>query len=283
MKSFGETIKEIRTARGITQSELAGSLINRTTLSKIENSFEEPSYENATKLINRLGITQIEFDYIRNDYQLNTKEQIIFDFFNIAYNSEVNKIASLLNRCEQFPNDQEIQKIKVILKAFNASSLREARSLVIPLWKSQVSKTDNWNVLDLYLLNMIFFVFNDDTMIGISSRAIKTIEGKYPFLKSLETNFLLNKAAILMTRQNFDNAAMTLVKAITLAKATFRYDKLLIAKGRLAICQKDKKEALYYLKMLKEIEADDVYNGLKADDVYNGLKDEIEQFDSRLS
>ena len=101
MKSFGETIKEIRTARGITQSELAGSLINRTTLSKIENSFEEPSYENATKLINRLGITQIEFDYIRNDYQLNTKEQIIFDFFNIAYNSEVNKIASLLNRCEQ--------------------------------------------------------------------------------------------------------------------------------------------------------------------------------------
>ena len=274
MKSFGETIKGIRTARGITQSELAGSLINRTTLSKIENSFEEPSYENATKLINRLGITQIEFDYIRNDYQLNTKEQIIFDFFNIAYNSEVNKIASLLNRCEQFPNDQEIQKIKVILKAFNASSLREARSLVIPLWKSQVSKTDNWNVLDLYLLNMIFFVFDDDTMIGISNRAIKTIEEKYPFLKSLETNFVLNKAAILMNRQNFDDAAMILVKAITLAKATFRYDKLLMAKGRLAICQKDKKEALYCLKVLKEVEADDVYNG---------LKDEIERFDSRLS
>ncbi|MCT6877328.1 MAG: helix-turn-helix domain-containing protein [Lactobacillus apis] len=274
MKSFGETIKEIRTARGITQSELAGSLINRTTLSKIENSFEEPSYENATKLIKRLGITQIEFDYIRNDYQFNAKEQIIFDLFNIAYNSEVNKIASLLNRCEQFPNDQEIQKIKVILKAFNASSLREARSLVIPLWKTQVSKTDNWNVLDLYLLNMIFFVFDDDTMIGISNRAIKTIEEKYPFLKSLETNFVLNKAAILMNRQNFDDAAMILVKAITLAKATFRYDKLLMAKGRLAICQKDKKEALYCLKVLKEIEADDVYNG---------LKDEIEQFDSRLS
>lgn len=274
MKSFGETIKGIRTARGITQSELAGSLINRTTLSKIENSFEEPSYENATKLIKRLGITQIEFDYIRNDYQFNTKEQIIFDLFNIAYNSEVNKIASLLNRCEQFPNDQEIQKIKVILKAFNASSLREARSLVIPLWKNQVSKTDNWNVLDLYLLNMIFFVFDDDTMIGISNRAIKTIEEKYPFLKSLETNFVLNKAAILMNRQNFDDAAIILVKAITLAKATFRYDKLLMAKGRLAICQKDKKEALYCLKVLKEIEADDVYNG---------LKDEIEQFDSRLS
>lgn len=274
MKSFGETIKEIRTARGITQSELAGSLINRTTLSKIENSFEEPSYENATKLIKRLGITQIEFDYIRNDYQFNAKEQIIFDLFNIAYNSEVNKIASLLNRCEQFPNDQEIQKIKVILKAFNASSLREARSLVIPLWKTQVSKTDNWNVLDLYLLNMIFFVFDNDTMIGISNRAIKTIEEKYPFLKSLETNFVLNKAAILMNRQNFDDAAMILVKAITLAKATFRYDKLLMAKGRLAICQKDKKEALYCLKVLKEIEADDVYNG---------LKDEIEQFDSRLS
>lgn len=274
MKSFGETIKEIRTARGITQSELAGSLINRTTLSKIENSFEEPSYENATKLIKRLGITQIEFDYIRNDYQFNAKEQIIFDLFNIAYNSEVNKIASLLNRCEQFPNDQEIQKIKVILKAFNASSLLEARSLVIPLWKTQVSKTDNWNVLDLYLLNMIFFVFDDDTMIGISNRAIKTIEEKYPFLKSLETNFVLNKAAILMNRQNFDDAAMILVKAITLAKATFRYDKLLMAKGRLAICQKDKKEALYCLKVLKEIEADDVYNG---------LKDEIEQSDSRLS
>lgn len=274
MKTFGETIQQIRKSRGITQAELASNILNRTTLSKIENSLEEPSYENACRLIKRLGVSQVEFDYIRNNYSFSLKQQVILDFFNIAFNSEVNKINSLLKKCAEFPNDNEIKKISFILNAFKANNLTESRKMILPVWKAQIAKIDSWNVMDLFLLNMIFFIFDDDTMIGISNRAIKTIENKYPFLKSLEENFILNKAGILMNRKKFDDAKVLLKKAIQLAKETFRHDKLFLAKGRLAICQKDKKEALHCLQILKDMEADEVYTG---------LVDEIKEFSYRLN
>lgn len=273
MKTFGETIQKIRKSRGITQSELSNNLLNRTTLSKIENSLEEPSYQNASQLIKRLGITQVEFDYIRNNYNFSPKEKVIFDFFNIAYNSEVKKIDILLKKCSEFPDDNELKKISLILKAFKSGNLDSARKLILPFWQSQGSEIDNWNIFDLYLLNMIFFVFDEETMIGISNRAIETIESKYPFLESLEENFVLNKTAILMSRKKFNTAAQILTKAITLAKSTFRYDKLFMAKGRLAICQKNKTKALQCLNTLKAMEAMDVYHG---------LQDEINEFADRF-
>lgn len=273
MKTFGETIQKIRKSRGITQAELSNNLLNRTTLSKIENSLEEPSYQNASQLIKRLGITQVEFDYIRNNYSFSPKEKIIFDFFNIAYNSEVKKIDILLKKCSKFPNDNELKKVSLILKAFKSEDLDSARKLILPFWQSQGSEIDNWNIFDLYLLNMIFFVFDEETMIGISTRAIETIEHKYPFLESLEENFVLNKTAILMSRKKFNTAAQILTKAITLAKSTFRYDKLFMAKGRLAICQKNKTKALQCLNTLKAMEAMDVYHG---------LQDEINEFADRF-
>lgn len=273
MKTFGETVQQIRKSRGITQTELADNILNRTTLSKIENSLEEPSYENACRLIQRLGISQVEFDYIRNNYGFSPKQQVILDFFNIAFNSEDNKIDSLLNKCAELPNDNEIKKISFILNAFKADNLDDSRKMILPVWKTQIAKIDSWNVLDLFLLNMIFFIFDDDTMIGISNRAIETIENKYPFLRSLKENFILNKAAILMSRKKFDDAEAILYKAIKLAKETFRHDKLFLAKGRLAICQKDKTGALHCLQILKDMEADDVYTG---------LVNEIKEFSHRL-
>lgn len=265
MKTFGETIQKIRKSRGITQAELSNNLLNRTTLSKIENSLEEPSYHNASLLIKRLGITQEEFDYIRNNYNLSPKEQIIYDTLNIAYNSQNQKIDSLLKRCQLISNDDDIQMITSILEAFKTGNIIEARKIIIPLWKQRISKIENWNILDLYVLNMIFFVFDEETMIGISNRAIDTIETKYPFLKSLNESFALNKAAILVHKKKFSEAIPDLQKACKLARATCRYDKLFLAKGRLAICQKNKKEAIKCLNILKAMEALDVYRGLKTE------------------
>lgn len=273
MKTFGETIQKIRKSRGITQAELTHNLFNRTTLSKIENSLEEPSYQNASQLIKRLGITQEEFDYIRNNYNLSTKEQIIYDTLNIAYNNQSQKIDSLLKKCQEIKNDDDINMITSILKAFKTGNSTEARKIIIPIWKERISKIESWNILDLYVLNMIFFVFDEETMIGISNRAIKTIETKYPFLKSLNESFALNKAAILVHKSEFTEAIPDLQKACILAKATCRYDKLFLAKGRLAICQKNKKKALQCLNTLKAMEAMDVYHG---------LQDEINEFADRF-
>lgn len=88
---------------------------------------------------------------------------------------------------------------------------------------------------------MIFFIFDNEAMIGISDKAIETIDNKYPFLESLKENFVVNKAAILMDRLKFEEASKILIEAVALTQRNFRYDKLLLVKGRLAICQKIKK------------------------------------------
>ncbi|WEV36445.1 Rgg/GadR/MutR family transcriptional regulator [Lactobacillus sp. ESL0677] len=269
MKTFGETLQKIRKSRNITQQQLASNTqINRSTISKIEHSAEEPAYELAVKLINNLGITQEEFSYIRNNYQLDTHDKIIYDFLNIAYSSETDKIDKIIEQIGQrnISISDPIMNILVTilqgLKAINANELNLAKELILPIWNDYLAKIETWTILDLYVINLIFIIFDEETMASISEQAIQTIENNYPFLKSLEVNFLLNQAILYMERQDFSTAITSLNRALPLIEHSFRYDKLFLAKGRLAICHHNQKEALHCLSVLKEMEATSVYQAL---------------------
>ncbi len=54
--NIGAKIKELRTAKMMTQAELAGDLITRNMLSRIENGFATPSVQTLTYLAGRLGV-----------------------------------------------------------------------------------------------------------------------------------------------------------------------------------------------------------------------------------
>ena len=43
---FGKVYKEIRESKGLTQEEVCGNVISRTSLSKIESGKVTPKYEN---------------------------------------------------------------------------------------------------------------------------------------------------------------------------------------------------------------------------------------------
>jgi transcriptional regulator with XRE-family HTH domain len=60
--SFGKRLKEARTAKKLTQVEVADKLgIDDTTISKYENDKSEPDNETLTKL---LDLYEVNFDYI---------------------------------------------------------------------------------------------------------------------------------------------------------------------------------------------------------------------------
>ncbi|MDF7673073.1 helix-turn-helix domain-containing protein [Lactobacillus sp. ESL0701] len=277
MKAFGETLKQIRNSRSITQQQLAdNNLLNRSTISKIEHSTEEPAYESAVKLIRTLGITPDEFSYICNNYQLNARDKIIYDILNIAYSTETNKIDQIIEHCATLSYDPTISRLIPILKGFkaaNANNLALARKLIMPVWNDYLSKIETWTILDLCIINLIFFIFDEETMACISEQAIQTIENNYQFLKSLESSFLLNQAILYMERQDFNSAITSLNRALPLIKHSFRYDKLFLAKGRLAICNKNKKEAQHCLNVLKE---------MGADNVHQALSEEITKFNNQF-
>ncbi|WEV70431.1 helix-turn-helix domain-containing protein [Lactobacillus sp. ESL0785] len=277
MKAFGETLKQIRNSRNITQQQLAdNNLLNRSTISKIEHSTEEPAYEIAVRLIRTLGITPDEFSYIRNNYQLNAHDKIIYDILNIAYSTETNKIDKIIEQGTSLSSNPIITRLIPILKGFkaaNTNNLGLAKKLILPVWNDYLSKIETWTILDLCIINLIFFVFDEETMACISEQAIQTIENNYQFLKSLESSFLLNQAILYMERQDFNSAITSLNRALPLIEHSFRYDKLFLAKGRLAICNNNKKEALYCLNVLKE---------MGAINVQQALREEITKFNNQF-
>ncbi|MDF7637962.1 helix-turn-helix transcriptional regulator [Lactobacillus sp. ESL0791] len=259
MKHIGENIKDIRLSRKLKQTDLADHLFTRTAISKIEHNSQKPSYEDCIQLITRLGVSPTEFEYIRNNYSFTPKQEIIYCFINVAYSTQTTIINKLLEKCSLLDRDPDIARIEKILLAFKTGKeqigLTKAKKIIMPLWHDYYSKIDTWTILDLYTLNMIFFIFDNETMNQISNKAIKMIETDYPFLKSLETSFLLNKAIIFIRAKDFTEALAALNKALPLCNETLRYDKLAITKFRIAICNKDKKEALHYLKVLEEMGA----------------------------
>ena len=66
---FGNVYKEIRESKGLTQEEVCGNVLSRTSLSKIESGKATPKYENMEFLLRQINMSFEEFDYICHLYQ----------------------------------------------------------------------------------------------------------------------------------------------------------------------------------------------------------------------
>ncbi len=64
MPTIGERIREVRTKRGLTQSDLSAGLVTASMISQIEADRAKPSYALLTSLANRLGMP---VEYFMND------------------------------------------------------------------------------------------------------------------------------------------------------------------------------------------------------------------------
>ncbi|WEV38482.1 helix-turn-helix transcriptional regulator [Lactobacillus sp. ESL0680] len=277
MKKFGEILRKTRKDIGITQMYLANKTIDRTTISKIESGMEEPYYENGVALIHNLGISMDEFEYIRRGYMWSSKEKLIYEFMMLSYSTQEDLINQLLVKLDLFDKDLDISRIKLILQAFKSINEHDgditlAKKIVQPIWFDFLAQVDNWKILDLYILNKIFFIFDEDVMEMITNKAIKIIENHYPFLKELETSFILNRSRIRMNSHNVVAALRDLAVGEKLAQEVYQYDKLLVAKCRIAICKNDKLTAEYYASLASQIGAKEIALSLK-DEIFKFILD----------
>jgi len=61
--TFGERLKELRNAKGLTQAELAKiAWLSRDGIAKLENGTSQPSWDTVRALARALGVTLDEFD-----------------------------------------------------------------------------------------------------------------------------------------------------------------------------------------------------------------------------
>ncbi|MDF7638929.1 helix-turn-helix transcriptional regulator [Lactobacillus sp. ESL0791] len=269
MKQIGDTLRALRTSKHVTQKQLAEGILDRSDLSKIERNLIEPSYTSLNLLISRLGITGDEFEYICNDYSWSPKLKLMYDFFKLDYTTEQEKIVDFLKRCAAFDNDDDIKKISLVLQALQVFEEKDgylkARKLAKPVWFDYLAKTSTWTISDLCILNMIFFVLDDETIAVIIPEAVKTIENKYPFLQKLRLSFIINKGYLQMKQHDFSAATATFRNSLDQIKKTKNFAELLLVKGRIALCKKDKVGALKYSDLLIDIEAQATARALQAE------------------
>lgn len=274
MSRFGITIRKLRISRRITQQELANDLFDRSELSKIEHSELAVSYENEIELIKRLSLTPDEFEYISNNYTLSFKRRLLHRFFEleISTNTADNSIAdieALLQDCFLVENDGDIRRIKTILEALllanKPKGVDKAKKMVQPIWFDYLAKTKILTITDIYVLNTILFAFDYETANEIIAKIIMVIDRDYPFKKSLKIDTLINQAMIEMLDHKFKLAADNMLKLKPLIKKLGQYDKLLVIRARIAVCQKDKTKALEQVSLLEKIEAQQLANNLKSE------------------
>ena len=265
MSNFGKTIHNLRTRRKMTQQELAQNLFDRSTISKIENNELSTTYENEIKLITRLGLTPNEFEYISNSYQVGTKNQLLYRFLNLDDNVDQEEINGLLQDCLFVKNDEDIKRIAIILKSLllinNAAA--HARELVQPIWFNYLRNIEVFTITDITILNSILFAFDYQTANEIITKIITNLDNRYPFMKELKANTLINQAIIQMKERQFKSAASILNSLQPLLKSLRQYDKLLVANASIAICQNNKQTALDQVSLLQKIGAAKLAKSLK--------------------
>ena len=81
---FGKVYKEIRESKGLTQEEICGNVLSRTSLSKIESDKVTPKYENMEFLLRQINMSFEEFDYICHLYQPSQRTEIMQTYLNMS-------------------------------------------------------------------------------------------------------------------------------------------------------------------------------------------------------
>ncbi|MFJ8531581.1 helix-turn-helix domain-containing protein [Bacillus sp. NPDC094106] len=273
-QNFGSTLKRIRESRGLSQTYLGADIVSRTSISKIENGKQEPTISNAQKLITRLDLNTNEFFYIQNDYKLDPKMQILYDFMNLSETTQDEPISKIINECKNYLSntfDVEINSILIVLeslqnfeKGYDLSTIYENLK---PVWE-RLSKLDDWLIIDLFLINNILYFFPIDTAFNMAIHTLKTIESKYPHLLKLKNAFYLNLSFLFLQKNLKDQATEYLLKSIEICKITHRYDLLLLAKIRLSICTKNLENIGEFCELLTAIEATNLVQGVKREVKY---------------
>lgn len=245
---IGKVYKEIRKSKGISQTEVCGDQISRTSLSKFETCQTVPSIENMIFLLNQINMSMEEFHYICNLYKPSKRQDIL----NLAYShisitglKELEHVQQLCNDYLKVQHDIPIQHINDMLtiiihlrKHGLDNSNIQVEKITQKIWK-YLEKEDNWYFTDFQLLNSILFHFPIENLDEITAKIFKRISKyeNYANIQPLKRKLLTNLSTIYLYSGDKSMCERVTLEMLNFAHETKRYDSLAFAQVRLGICQ----------------------------------------------
>ena len=247
---FGKIYKEIRESKGLTQEEVCGNVLSRTSLSKIESGKATPKYENMEFLLRQINMSFEEFDYICHLYQPSQRTEIMQTYLNMTSIIGSNSLVHFFETCQDYlktHHDLPIEEIRDMLeivihtRQHGTEQLSDqVKQTVKKLWE-KIEKQDTWYENDLKILNTILFSFPIEHLHLITGKILQRLEvyKNYQHLYDLRMAILLNLSTIYLYHQDKNMCQQICYTLLEDAKNKKSYDRLAICYVRIGICRDD--------------------------------------------
>ncbi|MBL6502999.1 helix-turn-helix transcriptional regulator [Streptococcus suis] len=247
---YGSVYKSIRKSKRLSQEQVCGDYINRTTLSRFEKNQNIPSYELMRFLLKQVDMTFEEFEYLCNYYQPSQRQQLLYDIDNLR-NPTTKTMEDLIKRCQDHlkkePDDGPIRRkcqlLKTVVAVRNSTSFNqlseEAETLSKLLW-SELERYDNWYHNDILLVGtLLSHIISLDTLEETANLLLKRLE-KYKDYKRIQPtilSFYQQLSLFTLEQKQYSKSTFFATKLMDLAKQEKRYDQLARAYVYLGIAQ----------------------------------------------
>ena len=249
---FGKVYKEIRESKGLTQEDVCGDILSRTSLSKIESGKVTPKYENMEFLLRQINMSFEEFDYICHLYQPSQRTEIMQTYLNMSSILGTSELEKLFQKCQNYlktRHDLPIEEIRdmlevvIYIRQHGAGELSDhAEQVVKKLWR-KIEKQDTWYESDLKILNTILFSLPIEHLHLITGKILQRLEvyKNYQHLYDLRMTILLNLSTLYLYNQDKNICQQICDTLLEDAKNKKSYDRLAICYVRIGICTDDSK------------------------------------------
>ena len=249
---FGKVYKEIRESKGLTQEEVCGGVLSRTSLSKIESGKTTPKYENMEFLLRQINMSFEEFDYICHLYQPSQRTEIMQTYLNMNSIVGSSSLVHFLETCQAYlksHHDLPIEEIRDMLEVVihirqhgTEQLSDQVKQTIKKLWE-KIEKQDTWYESDLKILNTILFSFPIEHLHLITGKILQRLEvyKNYQHLYDLRMTILLNLSTIYLYHQDKNMCQQICYTLLEDAKNKKSYDMLAICYVRIGICRNDAK------------------------------------------
>ncbi|MBC1632326.1 hypothetical protein HB948_02700 [Listeria welshimeri] len=272
-KSLGHTLKEIRINCNLKERDVYETIMSRAHLYQIEKNQQMPSWGIVTSILQKFTMSLAEFEYIHNNYQLDSIQQVIQDFKAIKTSTNSHAINALIEKIYSLIKNEKndfLMDVSYVLKALNTfqqeQNFKRSREIVKPVW-NRLEKKDAWFYNDLLLITNILYAFDDLTIQHIFERLLVYINKYKNFntSKELYINIHYNYAICLRnTTTEIDKMEINLKKSkeaanqindiITVLSCRYYLAEILWHKGNKEKAMEEVKQVFTVLKILEESE-----------------------------
>lgn len=285
---FGTILKEIRKSKGLSQSEVCGNALSRTTLSKIENNKEYPSIHHFAHILRQLNMTFAEFDYICHAYKPSERSRIIKKYESLGGSRVTSSIAEeFLQMCRPYLKKHEDiriqrleQQMELVLSICQTGDGERTKQLAHELWQD-LEKSDTWYLNDFRKLNLILPIIPVEQLGEFVDKILLSLD-KYKDFKDINVSqfaFLYNLSTVLLRNEEYALCISVMEKVYDMAQESMRIDYLSLSNVRIGLLTGNEKQINKWLSVLQVAEMTELLQQLEEDvQTFWGIHLKIEEF-----